>query len=537
MHLANVTYTVGGREVGGCLKQTPRIVPFAQRPRRTRCEGTTMIVTELLAEDSLQLRLHTPSSPQRLARRITWCAPTEIMDPTPFLSPNVLLLTNGIGLNFEDDRTWDAYVERLAKVPVAAIAFGTGTAHRLLPRGLVKACISHDVPLLEIPQPVPFLQVHRHVSNMLQAEHFATATQSWELANACARLTASGSTLRKILAEVAKAAGGPLAIFDAGGSVIARWPDASSWSEKDLQETAMGDEETTVPLPMGAGDSFYLVVRRNGGGQPLAALLAPAASIIAVQLKSALQTASRKEAQLETLLLQVSDWQGVALNEFTRTFSSTGLNMALPTFIFVAGVPEGNLSGVWRVRLVLQEAFSQLKVIVRDGMLVAFAQQPAEDSPYASGEKSVVASLLETFRAVAPSQALVLKGPSESVDELRLNIFHARKLVNEIRQPTVAPELSIDSLLAATAGRGARAAARKLLAPVITYDVEHSGNLLKTLRAYLENDGQPSRACQTLFIHRNTLGYRIRKLESLLDLRLDTLEGQSTSLMALRIYE
>ena len=49
--------------------------------------------------------------------------------------------------------------------------------------------------------------------------------------------------------------------------------------------------------------------------------------------------------------------------------------------------------------------------------------------------------------------------------------------------------------------------------------------------------GRASRACQELVIHRNTLGYRLRKLESLLGLRLDTLEGQTTSLLALRIYE
>lgn len=496
-----------------------------------------MLVADLLTDESLRLRLHTPSSRARLASRITWCAPTEFMDPTPFLSPNVLLLTNGIGLKIEDERTWDAYVERLAKVPVAAIAFGTGTAHPQLPHGLVTACNDWDVPLLEIPHPVPFLQVHRLVSKQLQAERFATAVQGWDLANACARLTASGATLRTVLAKISKVAGGPLAIFDDSGSVIARWPETSTWSEEDLHGAVIRDEGSRIPLPMGAADSFNLVVRRSRSGLPLDALLGPATSIIAVQMTNALQTASRKENQLELMLIQSLDWQGVALDEFTRTFKSTGLDESLPTFLVLAATPEGSLSDVWRVRLSLQEAFGALRIIIHDGALFAFAQQPFDLPLRSPREEDPARSLLETFRGIAPHLPLVVNRPAESVEELRLRIFHARQLLARTETPRMAPELSLDSLLVATAGRGARAAAEKFLAPVITHDKQRSGNLLETLRAHLANDCQPSKTCRTLFIHRNTLSYRIRKLESLLGLPLDTLLGQSTSLMALRIYE
>ncbi len=42
--------------------------------------------------------------------------------------------------------------------------------------------------------------------------------------------------------------------------------------------------------------------------------------------------------------------------------------------------------------------------------------------------------------------------------------------------------LDIQSLIAATAGGGARAAAHKLLAPVVAYDRDHNSALLQTLR-------------------------------------------------------
>lgn len=491
-----------------------------------------MIVADLLAEDNLQLRLHTPSSSQRLGRRISWCAPTEILDPTPLLSSNVLLLTNGIGLNIEDDRTWDAYVERLARVPVAAIAFGTGTAHRLLPSGLVRAAAAHDVPLLEIPRAVPFLQVHRHVSNVLQAERFAATTRSWEIADRCAHLAASGAALGPILAEVSRAAGGPVAVLDAAGSVIARWPESSKWSRDDLQSAASDELGSSVPLPLGNGDNLHLVVRRTGSDYPLSSLLAPAASIIAMQLKGAVHTTSRKTAQLELLLSQAPDWPGVSLKEFTRTFRSTGLDPEQDTLTVVSALPPGALAETWRIRLILQERFGIVRVIVSSGVLYAFAQR-ADDGDREG--RALARMLLERFRTEIPDRPLVLKSPSGSVDEFRLGLAQASTLVRDTAGPVIAPELSLEALVAATAGQGARVAATKLLAPVIEHDREHSAGLLRTLAIFLASDCQPSRACRALYIHRNTLSYRIRKLQTLLALRLDTLEGQSTALMALRI--
>ena len=162
-----------------------------------------MRVQDLLAEDSLQLRLHTPSTAKSLATSISYSAPAEFLDPTPFLGANCLLITHGIGFNFFDQRTWDAYVERLARVPVCAIAFVTGVAHRLIPTPLVEAAKAHGIPLLEVPSVVPALQLQRFVTSVLEAERFALTRQSWELADLCAKAARSGGSLKAVLAEVA----------------------------------------------------------------------------------------------------------------------------------------------------------------------------------------------------------------------------------------------------------------------------------------------------------------------------------------------
>jgi purine catabolism regulator len=494
-----------------------------------------MIISDLLAADALQLRLHTPSTAERLAREISWCAPTEIMDPTPFLSPNVLLLTNGIGLNVEDDRTWSAYVERLVGAGVAAIAFGTGTAHRLVPSGLVRAAAEQEMPLLEIPRAVPFLQVHRYVTNVLQAEYFAATTRSWELAEVCAELASSGKSLAEILGALARETGAEIAIFDVTGAVIAGSSDGPAWSDSHLAGVAAGRREGVVPLPMGGGDSFHLVARGSSAEHPVATLLGPAASIIAVQLQTALSSASHKEQELERLLDMVPDWNGVALEEFSRGFAATGLDPARETFVMTAMAGHSNLSHAWRLRLLLQESFRKVRLVVRAGVLHAFAQVPERRD---DGARAVVVDeLFARIGHAMPGQPLVLKGPCGSVDEFRLAVHQTGGMVGSVVRPTLAPELAIGSLVASSVTHGARTSAQKLLAPVIAYDQEHVGHLLPTLRAYLAHDCQPSRACASLFIHRNTLSQRLAKLERLLKLPLSTLEGQATCLMALRIVE
>ena len=194
-----------------------------------------MRVSDLLAEDSLQLRLHTPSTAKRLATSISYTAPAEFLDPTPFLGANCLLITHGIGFNFFDQRTWDAYVERLAGVPVCAIAFVTGVAHRLIPKPLVEAAKAHGIPLLEVPSVVPALQLQRFVTSVLEAERFALTRQSWELADFCAKAARSGGSLRAVLAEVAAAAEGQCAVFDTTGALISCWPASSRWTAEDLR--------------------------------------------------------------------------------------------------------------------------------------------------------------------------------------------------------------------------------------------------------------------------------------------------------------
>lgn len=60
-----------------------------------------------------------------------------------------------------------------------------------------------------------------------------------------------------------------------------------------------------------------------------------------------------------------------------------------------------------------------------------------------------------------------------------------------------------------------------LLAPLVRYDREHHGDLVKTLDAYLRHGGNSTRTADALFIHRNSLRYRLARIQALTGLDHD----------------
>lgn len=484
-----------------------------------------MRVTDLLSEHSLQLRLHTASSVERLARTVTGCAPTELMDPTPYLEADCLLLTSGIALNVHEGRTWDAYVERLTEVPVAAIAFATGMAHRMLPPSLVAACAAHDVPLLEVPSVVPPLQVDRHVEDVLQAERLQVANRGWLLADECARLANQGAEVATLLAAIYESVQAPLAVFDAYGSVIAQYPELVTWPEPDAAGGQRG--VLSLPLPMGLNRACRLGVLRLGSPPQLESLLAPVASILALQLNRSVVVDASRHQEIRQLVTACGAWSEATRADVSRAFDALGLDRREPTAILLADVAGENQSASWQVRLALHDLFHTVRVTEIEQTLVAFLQTPRDSFALAA----------ERLFAIDERQPLVLREPTASLDELRLAVVHTRDLLRHVTGPTLAPELGLSAIVTATAGRGAREAAERLLDPLIEEDRRGSGALLATLRAYLSHDAHTARTCAALFIHRNSLHYRLRKIERLLRTPLDTVEGQATCLLALRLVD
>jgi len=78
--------------------------------------------------------------------------------------------------------------------------------------------------------------------------------------------------------------------------------------------------------------------------------------------------------------------------------------------------------------------------------------------------------------------------------------------------------------------------AQEVLGVIQEYDAAHGTDLLQTLEAFFSENANASRTAQVLYIHRNTLNYRLQRIAEISGLNLDDPENRLALQLALKIY-
>ncbi len=180
-------------------------------------------INTILRNSSLNLRLVTPEAADpAVEASVSWVHSSDLDDPTPFLDPGQLLLTDGtqFPVGHGPLELYNDYVARLVKHGISGLGFATQVIHGVLPSGLEEACRNHALPLLEVPDRTPFIAVIRFVADLLAKEQNARSEWSLQAQRAIARAALRPDGLRSILAELERQLHGWVAMFDAAGNHI-----------------------------------------------------------------------------------------------------------------------------------------------------------------------------------------------------------------------------------------------------------------------------------------------------------------------------
>jgi hypothetical protein len=94
---------------------------------------------------------------------------------------------------------------------------------------------------------------------------------------------------------------------------------------------------------------------------------------------------------------------------------------------------------------------------------------------------------------------------------------------------------SVELLLATAPDEARRAFRTSLLSPLLDYDAGHGTELVRTLRVFLDCSGSWTKAAEAMFVHVNSLRYRMRRVEELTGRDLGSLADQAALLFALRL--
>ncbi|MBN9180415.1 MAG: PucR family transcriptional regulator ligand-binding domain-containing protein, partial [Microbacterium sp.] len=191
-------------------------------------DADTPTLRALLARPGLRLQLAFDESelaPGALDQPVRWVHNSDLLDPTPFLSDGLALLTTGTQfVGTDDPSVFSEYVRRLTLRGVLALGFGTEVVRAGVPPLLIAACRSARMPLFEVPYRTPFIAVARANAEAIAAQ--AYARRSWALAaqRAIALAALRPDGLTATLAELARQLDAWVGLFDTAGNLANEHP-------------------------------------------------------------------------------------------------------------------------------------------------------------------------------------------------------------------------------------------------------------------------------------------------------------------------
>ncbi|WP_089248298.1 PucR family transcriptional regulator [Rhodococcoides kyotonense] len=475
----------------------------------------------LLAQKDLELTHR--GGPTRGSRAVSFVHATELSDPSPWLSGGELVLTTGLGLDSGAEASGD-YVRRLEAAGVACVGFGTGLSHRTIPAALLSAANDVGLPILEVPYPTPFAAVVRTVMNRIAEQDYDEVLRAAKVQARITRAALHGG-VDALIRELAVATGTEVVFVGPRSESV--YP-AAAWELVTMTREVVADGRTPEAASISISEpGRTLTVQPVGLSRATAGHLAmvtsgPVSGVEQVLLGHA----------VSLLTLEVEKPARLRAEQTRLHATATGLLLDgrfddghIPDYLRDAADPRG------RVRVLAIAADPEAGVVDHvDQALASVGRQLFERSDgvdatvvllYGEDDTEFVEGLLPdhpSVRAgVSTDQAMSDSGTA--LEQARL----ALKLAAPGREGRLVDfRTAHGSLLLAS--EPARAALVTLAGSTVTtladHDEAHAGDLLPSLRAFLEANGGWEAAATQLGVHRHTLRGRIGRIEQVLGIDL-----------------
>jgi hypothetical protein len=167
----------------------------------------------------------------------------------------------------------------------------------------------------------------------------------------------------------------------------------------------------------------------------------------------------------------------------------------------------------------------------------AFAARLRDAQPVLEADRSRI-RLTAGISAPAEGVAALAGALNEAQSARRLATIRAAAAPAPVPAVCVVTSDEVAShelLLASVPGSVLRSFRDRLLGPLLAYDERHRAELLPTLREFLACSGSWNACAARMYVHVNTVRYRIRRIEELTGRDLSRLDDQVDFFLALRV--
>jgi PucR family transcriptional regulator, purine catabolism regulatory protein len=463
------------------------------------------------------------SQRESLDRAVSWVVSARATPPLlpPLRGDELVVLSRRVLDQIESSQMMSVadLIDTLADEPIAAL---------LTEHGFTEGPLD-DLPVLTMP--APFSLDAEGTLNRLLTERRA---ELYRLGNDLSRRVAQAAMDPRgveALLEVAASVGNrPLVLQDAAGNVVARGGgDTTTPAEPDARAAA-GEPGAPRTLPDGSGERLIVSLPSGAGYLSMTApdgalnegdrlVLTQTAGACAVLLgqrrEPAPDSGSRRQLVADLMLGRLASDAALAARA-----RGLGIDPARPIVAGIVGDGTGSVSSIARdlIRRALGPANGQNQTPLPGG--TGFVLNSADTAALASQFATQIERL-----GVDPPPVVVLGRPvtgapglPEALREVRfaLALAEAGRIPGPVVRCDVAGDLGPFALLYHLWGDPAIDEFQSgVLGALAEYDQRRESRLLETLGAYLDSGGSVATAAERLGVHRNTLSYRIRRIEEL----------------------
>ncbi len=535
-----------------------------------------LTVRELL--QGLDVRLLTGEAAVDLPVR--WVHISELENPTPWLSGGELLLSTGMLLETPEQQR--EFVARLADHQLAGLGFGIGFRHERVPAALLQAAAEREFPVFEVPYEVPFIAVTEAAFTKLVNEQYAVLRRALAAHERLERIVLSERGLEALAATLSTLIGAAVLVFDARGTPLAQRafrravePDTVAVLEADLCQRArrrearaflppLGEQsERALALPVaadgapGSGNGgidrvpeAWLVAIKDGG--PLTDFdrltLHQAVTIVALELLRG-RVAGDTERRLAGDVLAAIVGGELTGSELARRLEPFGLSERVAALVVQR--PNNGRGSPAPVEDALTTALREEAapgLVASAGPLTcALVRGIAEEELFGLAER--VTRRLDD--GLGPGLRVGVGRPVAGAEARRS--FHEGRCAVEalalgvvgeqngsghadgrVRVATYKDLGSFQLLLSLQEDEALKLFCDSILGPIEASEGHYGGELMRSLEAFIEENGQWERAARRLYCHRHTLRYRIKRVEELTGRNLNSARDRIEFWLALR---
>jgi DNA-binding PucR family transcriptional regulator len=513
---------------------------------------------------------------------VRWVHISELLDPTPWLSGGELLLSTGMQLDSAERQR--ELISRLADHHLAGLGFGTGFAHDSVPEPLLEIAAERDFPVFEVPYEVPFIAITEAAFTHLVNEQYAVLRRALAAHERLERIVLSERGLEALVGALASLLGATVLVFDSRGEPLVQRkfrrtlePEIMAGLQDEVRERARRREARTfMPAVDDGNRALVLPVAADGAPQAGASpVRAPEAWLVAIKDTGSLSDFDRLTLHQAVTIVALELLRERVAGDTERRLAGdvidalvhgqlNGPELArrLAPFVLsdrvaaiVAERPTNGRGSTPPIEVALRDALRDEAtpglVASTGSFTCALVPGMAEEELFALADRVAGRASTELAKPiqVGVGRAMPSGDARRSFHEARCALealafglpdsaHNGSRTEAHTQEVATYKDLgSFQLLLSLQDDQALALFCDSILGPIETSEGHYGGELMRSLEAFIEENGQWERAARRLYCHRHTLRYRIRRIEELTGRNLGSARDRIEFWLALRARE